>query len=1296
MNKLKIFTFVLVILIQRINAQQNCNLSNHDMNVSVEYIENLPLTLKQRISHKDIYGNHYFKEGKRKIYEVDQMMKFDKNTSFKIMNQNRSFIKKKHEYIHYQQHFRNIPIIGAGYMVEKNEIGDIVFFEPKLVLDLDININPKITDDKVFKVMIHPDQFLKKELVIYKHKSEWVLAWCIQSFGKEYYVDANSGIILLVDDKVQGIDGTTFHYGVRNLNDSPHPTGTRQMKSPNGNVKVYKLNDDNHWKPNTWQDSQIPVSNSSSTWDDNTDVNRDLIQAMYVGNTVFDAMNANSIPFASLKAGVLTSQSNSYSLEQSTPLEAIIQLGNHGGSPFGTYDIFAHEMGHSYIRRFFNSSATNEGDRLHEGIADCLGEYIENKILGSNNWIICGEDPILVYYTKNRNLSELVCYKDLPANSIPHLFGRVIGHWFYVLSVGDSDNNISALGMDFTMTLLLDAVSGMSNNTSSFATLRSKTLSSVRDEFGVCSIQFRSVSNAWNKVCVTGTLETCPCDAYAAPSLVAPPNPTSCPFTLGSLHNGTIPQNAQLVWSTDNDPVDGISPIITEASISGTYYAYYYNQSFNCFGPSSSVNITIPLDDFCSPCHAEHKHLNLTEINGVVNITVPTLITENLKINSAGVLNVYSDLYVAPGKSIIVARNGGKLNISNYGHITSCSGQWGGIIADENSIITINVGNISKAIRGISANNPYQLNINSANFLENIADIEIIGAAGPGSAFSNSRFYGEEYGVELFGDRSLPYYFTNCTFAYHSRAGILTNYGASVVVSDNCQFIGCNHGVSLSNLFSNSSQNSIGITENTANQFINCYNGLYAVNSETLIQNNHFSGNDYGVVFRGINTFQSGANTHTGSGYAELIDGTYNSNQSHSNQYSTDVGIYPHNSNDGYTFVDNCFNTAWWDVDAHGYMADQFKDVDKAAGNCFSGPNEFECYTNNILYGVPDDPSAAPCLTPDDAGQNFTNVLTIYSQISSACGAGAAVDNPYSYLMRMGCDFKRLKKSIDSLQAIIKSIKALPYSSNSYINRIRLSVAERHLRFAIKQWAWCLRKDKKFRELKDWYKEWAREYPNDKYFALEVAAATANMKNYSLAKIELDSIGLLHSLHPDILSSLKMTVDVLAVDDSRFELNEIQNQNIPMSITESNFKVSAYTLSPEGYALLRRVAVMTHPEAAYGRALLSYLTGEMIDPDHASPVTRSKKRDVNQMLIPEIYKMYPNPANDQVIISIANQDPRAEYRYSLINFMGQTVGHGSLQLETFISTREMISGLYTLRIIKNGTDTEVQKLIIQK
>lgn len=1294
MNKLNIIILIIVLLIQSIKAQQNNHLSKNDLNViPVEYIENLPLPLKKRISHKDIYGNHYFKEGKRKINDVDQMMKFDNDISFNIMSQNQSFINKKHEYIHYQQLFRNIPVIGAGYMVEKNEVGDIIFFEPKLVLELDININPKIKDDKVLKSMIHPDQFLKKELVIYKHESAWVLAWCIQSFGKSYYVDANSGTTLQVDDKVQGIEGTTFHYGVRNLNDSPHPIGVRQMQSPNGNIKIFKLNDDNHRIPSSWQDSQIPVSNSSFTWDNNPDVSKDLIQAMYVGNRVFDAMNTNSIPFSSLKAGVLTSQSNSFSLPQSTPLEAIVQIGNHGGSPFGTYDIFAHEMGHSYIRRFFTSSAANERDRLHEGIADCMGEYIENKILGANDWIICGEDPILTSYALSRNLTQLVCYTDIPSNAVEHIYGRTIGHWFYVLSVGDNTNNISALGMDYTMTLLLGAVSGMSNNTASFATLRTRTISAVRDAFGICSNQYRSVVRAWNKVCITGESETCPCDAYVAPSLVAPLNPASCPFTLGSLHNGTIPQNAQLVWSTDNDPSDGISPILSQASISGTYYAYYYNQSFNCYGPSSSVTLNLVVD-FCSPCHAGHEHINLTEINGVVDITEPTLITKSLTIKPNAILNVYSDLYVAPNAVISVLSNG-SLNVLSTGHITACGVSWLQIQAGDNSNITINGGKISKASFGILAYSPNKIELNNADFIDNFWDVALFGTT-QNATFANSRFFGSENGVVIFGKRENPYYFTNCTFAYQTGSGIVSNSGAGVVVSNNCQFVGCNHGVSLSNLFSNNSQSSFGTTENTANQFINCYNGIYTVNSGTFIQNNYFTGNDYGIVFRGINEFQSGGNSHTGSGYAELIDATYNSNQSFSNQYNTDVGIYPHNSNEGYTFIDNCFATSWWDVDAHGVMADQFKNFNKAAGNCFSGPDEFECYTNNILYGVPDDPSTAACLTPDDAGQNYTNFKTDYVPVNSPCGAGIAVDNPYSYLIRMGCDFNRLKKSIDSLQAIIKAIKALPFGSNSPVNRIRLSVAERHLRFAIKQWAWCLRREKKFRELKDWYKEWAKEYPNDKYFALEVAAATANMKNYTLAKIELDSIGLVHGINPDILLSIKMTVDVLSVDDSRMELNEIENQNVPISITETNFKASAYTLSSEGYALLRRVALMTPPEAAYGRALLSYLTGEMIDPDHVRPVSRSKQRDVNQMMIPEIYNMYPNPANAQVIISIANLDSRAEYRYSLINFMGQTVDQGALQLETIISTQEMISGIYTLRIIKNGTETEVQKLIIQK
>lgn len=697
-------------------------------------------------------------------------------------------------------------------------------------------------------------------------------------------------------------------------------------------------------------------------------------------------------------------------------------------------------------------------------------------------------------------------------------------------------------------------------------------------------------------------------------------------------------------------------------------------------------------NDFCSPCHAGHEHLNLTEINGVVDITEPTLITKDLTINVNSVLNVNSDLYVAPGKRIYV-NSGASLNVLQTGHITACGSNWVMIQANPNSSVSVNGGKISKATTGILAIGANKIELNYADFIDNTVDVNFLGNVN-NATFSNSRFFGSEYGVGILGQRDQPYIFNNCTFAYQSQSGISTNYAASIVVNDNCQFIGCNHGVSLSNLFSQSSQNSLGLWTSIPNQFINCYNGIYAVNSNTAAEHNYFSGNNYGLVFRGLNVFKSGFNTYSGNGYAELIDGTVNENHSYYNQYSSDVGIYPHNSNNGYTFYNNCFGTMWWDVDAHGVLPDQVLG-DVAMENCFTAPNDFLCNTNPIYYAVPGGPSIPPCKIPDNSGQTFTNLTKRPQDEVLPCGYGAGpVDNQFSYLVRMGCDFKRLKKSIDSLQAIVKAIKALPVGSNSPANRIRLSVAERHLRFAIKQWAWCLRREKKFRELKEWYMEWSKEYPNDKYFALEVAAATTNLKNYTLAKAEIDSITLVHGIHIEISASIKMSIDVLALDDSRYDVQE--SASLPISVVEVAYHQSAYTLTPEGYQLLRRVAQMTAPEAAYGRALLSYLTGEMIDPDHTRPVSWRKKHDITTPTPPEQYSMYPNPASDQFTLALTNVDPRAEYRYEVIDMMGKTVTQGEVLTETKISTIDIMSGVYTLRILKNGASVHLKKLIIQK
>lgn len=52
--------------------------------------------------------------------------------------------------------------------------------------------------------------------------------------------------------------------------------------------------------------------------------------------------------------------------------------------------------------------------------------------------------------------------------------------------------------------------------------------------------------------------------------------PSLAPTNLNSLHSGSIPSGASLVWSTDGDPSDGISSTVTSpVYTAGIYYAYY-------------------------------------------------------------------------------------------------------------------------------------------------------------------------------------------------------------------------------------------------------------------------------------------------------------------------------------------------------------------------------------------------------------------------------------------------------------------------------------------------------------------------------------------------------------------------------------------------------------------------------------------------------------------------------------------------------------------------------------------------
>lgn len=707
-----------------------------------------------------------------------------------------------------------------------------------------------------------------------------------------------------------------------------------------------------------------------------------------------------------------------------------------------------------------------------------------------------------------------------------------------------------------------------------------------------------------------------------------------------------------------------------------------------------------PLNDFCSPCHEAHEHLNVTSINGVVNITQPTLITEDLTVY--GTLNVNSDLFVAPGKSITLHQ--ASLNVGSQGHITACSDSWQGIYSYRGYIQIKDGGTISKAKLAItSVNQNTTLRCNGAFFYDNDQDVILTG--NDNASFNSTVFIGSRNGVQLFGLENNTT-FTECTFAYQSGSGISTNYGSSISVLGNNLFTGCGQAISLENFFGTASTNFIGSSEASANQFTNCYNGVRSVNSTSEIWNNYFDNNNYGLVMRGLNKFTSNNNSYSGSSYAEAIDGTgFDSNQSFGNQYSSTEGIYPHNSNNGYVFYDNCFSTLWWDVNALGVINQaQFGNGDRAAGNCFThgGVTDFICDTGvPVVYGIPEG-VASECLYPDNTGGwNYTIEPSIYIG-GVECGAQFVSDNQYGYLIRMGCDEKRLKKSTDSLKLIVAKIKVIikdrPLTKSE---KVMLAKAERHLRFAIAQWAWCLRKEGRLRELKEWYKIWSKEFPGDKYYAINMAEVTANLGQFIASKAELDSISIVHSIDIDILQSLKMCIDVLQSTEQRnisfSEENTMQENTSSFQSNVDGSFISGYQLTPANHELLRRVSRMIAPEAAYGRALLSYLTGEKIDPVSAITVNnRSKPTGQIKTQVGEIYRMNPNPAAHDITLDILHQDNNSKYQYALVSITGVQAAQGEINGVTNINISTIDNGVYIMRIIKDNMTVDIKKLVIQK
>lgn len=673
-------------------------------------------------------------------------------------------------------------------------------------------------------------------------------------------------------------------------------------------------------------------------------------------------------------------------------------------------------------------------------------------------------------------------------------------------------------------------------------------------------------------------------------------------------------------------------------------------------------------------------------------INTPTYWGANVHIPNGGVLTITNEVTMAENKSIFVGIDS-KLIIEG-GKITTCgTGKWGAIF--NKGSVTLDNATIEKATVGIftySFQTPTNLICNSSNFIDCRNGIGIINS-NANMTFQNTTFTGGDNGIYLDRSKIAPI-INNCTFGYHSKNGIHA-ISSEIDVQNGNFFIGCDNGIAVNNLIGNNTTSDIGQLNNQAsNTFLNNNKGVYAINSDLKISNNFVDNNVFGLYYSGQNIFTSSNNTFDGSSYAEGIYSTgTNSNFSENNIYNSDVGIFPYLRNDRYKFSDNCFSTAWWDVNApSGSQINVAQGSSNyAASNCFTKNNvpDFVCETvSPIIYNVPIDLSASSCMFPINPGEgtlqgNFITFPVSGYNHNDCGGANLGSQSEYQYILNAGCDSTKLKKIIDSLKIKIASIKALPKPLNN-INRWKLYFNERHLVFVLQQKAWCLRKQGKKRQLKDLYKEWAIQFPSDSYPKIKSAEISYEIGDKNQAKSELLTLSLEMPTKKSEIDAILLSMDVL----------DIINENSPNTNEFPTLK-PVYNLTSEQYSLLVNVATSSDPDAAYGRALLGYLTGEYLEPTINYPTT-IRSRDEMKSVEKEVIKSMPNPTSHFLNVLIENINDNSKYHFKIIDINGRLVMTGQLLETNIIDVSTISNGMFILEITKDNSTLDHQKIIIVK
>lgn len=459
----------------------------------------------------------------------------DLNSSYSPVSQSESFLSSDQYTVRYQQYYDGVEVDGGGYTVafktssDPNPSGpcDFAFaLTPFIITDINVNVTPTIANSELATILSVEEQLsssedieiLEDQLIIshnLNNDCNTLLVYRVSYYSNEVkigYIDAHTGDVINVRSGGIGLNAPTVHYGQVNLLDRSASGGGYELITPDGSVRTYDFNGLTFFadqmgnggikKIDYWID-KIPTV-ASGPWT-TSEASEGVYQAHYTSNLVMgyfeSLLQTLNISLGTLFVGADAEDNNAIFFEGfSTNTQTFVAFGKTAGTgeTWATFDVVGHEIGHAIINRYLNYNNTTGA--LHEAIADLLGVYTEYQFQGTIDWKM-GDD----FSSINRDLGNpdpaLDCFDEIRNETNTHDRSVPLGHLFFLLSEGDASLGIPALGLETTLSLVLESLKSLGPN-ADYEDLREEMFKIIESEFELCSNESIAVRRVWCNICV--------------------------------------------------------------------------------------------------------------------------------------------------------------------------------------------------------------------------------------------------------------------------------------------------------------------------------------------------------------------------------------------------------------------------------------------------------------------------------------------------------------------------------------------------------------------------------------------------------------------------------------------------------------------------------------------------------------------------------------------------------------------------------------------------------------------------